>query len=107
MSTTNASGAALQAAEAKLAGDIGLLGTALQTQIADFKAALAAELSAAGVPQSTVDQVTSALGPLDATIQSLTASVAGSDPGPTPTTSSSTSGTTGAPAAPSGGASTS
>jgi hypothetical protein len=84
MSTTNQSEANLLAGEAALATDIGKLGTTLSAAITDLQAEVAADLQAAGVPNSVVDGVTAKLAALDTTVQQLTTTTAAADPGAPP-----------------------
>jgi hypothetical protein len=86
MGAINQSGANLQAGEAALEADVTKLGTALSSAISDLQAEVAADLTAAGVPQSVVDGVTAKLATLDTTVQGLTSTATAADPGPQPTT---------------------
>ena len=81
MSTSNTTATNLQAAEAAIEADIAKLGTAISSEITDTKAALQAELSAAGVDPTVVATVTSRLTALDQTVQGLTGQVTAADPG--------------------------
>jgi len=81
MSAQNQSGQALQDAVARMEQAVADMGTKVTTEIADFQAAVLADLQAAGVPTSVVGAVTARINTLTGNLVTITSSVAAADPG--------------------------